>query len=1072
MAKKYVYTEAQNGWRGYFGFEQTIDFVNKKVIINWESGLHLADGTTGFQTSPVTIKGLKFFIKTPAGNGIEPHDENGLNQYTHNVSSEETESEIYYSPFNVEEGSFSIKYDSFYQASFKISFKVDIKNGNNWVECRNKKEGLYDSFILEPGCTEPTSPTFFKVTPKVALGKYIPGAGTTFTFEIRGAKNGVNNNIKEYRVFSQFSYGSAGGISGFTTVIKLNGESNDIKKEVTLSRPFSDLRGSTLRFSVSSVGELSNISSSPYYSSDSFYINRLPDIPAGKNLTILSNETEGHIKVTPGADLDNHSCTVYYSKENETYQQYLSTTKLKPGAYNFKTYDGLEYSNAALGLSVTKNQKPVVSSFGVEMVQQGTSSRLKDADNNAFVYAAKLRIKDIIIEGNWTSLSLGLVPTLTGDDKVINVQKFSSIRQLENFIIAPLNYLNADNDKLTQYKIIIAASNIEDGDPCTVESIELEGVDKKFCLSPIPKGKGYINNNNSNKHYGNEGYFCAETGLTFMYTPDSEYQLDIACNKPFEYGYLAESDAENKNFKVTIISSLSEGTEYQFTPTIYSGINREKGDPIALTAIKYPRVTTAKVDDNIILYPFTDTDGEKFTIRMNDFFQNENEKYGFSAVGENALKEQIIAIFNLGGERFELSSSEIAKEGEIITLSFLPDRIYNALKGVVQAGRYQVSASLRLTNCFGEQDFVGVSPSFMVSYDSPPSIEFTKEHILGSYGTEGQITLYRYKDSPPTESPNIEKPFIEGETLSFTPSISGYTKKIKYIIQISRGDTQIWEDYLRGESSLSEEDPPSRNKPKNYNINVKKVIGEIFDNRKCFFRIIIYYGDNNKMGSPMIGPFSRFRLAQPTFELLSTAVDNKNLAISYHLNDIGLDNIENEDYPLITSDSSLSLLLEELQNQPATSAVTLIGSEDAVNKWKNFINNEFIISTEIEDSPNYETRLCTITCAIALRVGVDNGTTYSIKKETSKTIRYYILQPTVAFRKNRIGINTTLIDNKTDAVMIVRAPSSEVRYIYFLSDDTIPKSSEKSIVSWSGIPCIDLKDKTIKNFLVDGGTWS
>ena len=80
MAKKYVYTEAQNGWRGYFGFEQTIDFVNKKVIINWESGLHLADGTTGPQPSPVTIKGLKFFIKTPAGNGIEPHDKNGLNQ--------------------------------------------------------------------------------------------------------------------------------------------------------------------------------------------------------------------------------------------------------------------------------------------------------------------------------------------------------------------------------------------------------------------------------------------------------------------------------------------------------------------------------------------------------------------------------------------------------------------------------------------------------------------------------------------------------------------------------------------------------------------------------------------------------------------------------------------------------------------------------------------------------------------------------------------------------------------------------------------------------------------------------
>lgn len=1069
MAKKYVYTEAQNGWRGYFGFEQTIDFVNKKVIINWESGLHLADGTTGPQPSPVTIKGLKFFIKTPAGNGIEPHDKNGLNQYTHNVSSEETESEIYYSPFNVGEGSFSIKYDSFYQASFEISFKVDIKNGNNWVECRNKKEGLYDSFILEPGCTEPTSPTFFKVTPSTALGRYIPGVDTTFTFDIRGAKNGVNNNIKEYRVFSRFSYGSTGGVSSFTTVIKPSGEDNNVlEKNIVLPVKLFEWRGATLTFSISSVGKNSNAPSSPYYSSDSFYINRLPDIPTGKNLTILSNETEGHIKVAPGADLDNHSCTVYYNKENETYQQYLSTTKLKPGTYNFKTYDGLEYSDAALGLSITKNQKPVVSSFGVEMIKQGTSSLLKDADSNAFVYAAELKIKGVAVTGNWTSLDLKLVV----DDQKIYVQEFSSIKQLEDFIISPLKYLRANNSNLTQYKIEIAANNIEDGDSHIVESIELNGVNKKFCLSPIPESKGYINNNDSNIHYGNEGYFCAETGLTFIYTYDSEYQLDIACNKPFEYGYFVESDAENKNFKVTIISSLSEGAEYKFTPTIYSGRNRRKGNPITLTAIQYPRVTTAKIDDNIILYPLTDS--TNFTIRMNDFFQNENEKYGFSAVGENTLKKQITARFNLGGKQFELSSSEIKKEGEIIALSFSPDNIYNALKDdVAQAGRYQVSASLCLTNCFGEQDFVGVSPSFIVSYDSPPTIKFTKEHILGSYGTEGQIALYRYKNNPPTEKPSIEKPFIEGETLSFTPLISGYTKKIKYVIQISRGDTQIWEDYLRGESSLSEEDLPSRNKPKNYNINVKKIIGEIFDNRKCFFRIIVYYGDNNdKMESSKIGPFPRFRLTRPTFELLSSSVDGKNLAISYHLNDIGLDNIENEDYPLITSDASLSLLLEELQDQPVPSAVTLIGSEDAINKWKNFINNEFTISTEIEDSPNYETRLCTITCTIFLKIGVDNGTTYSIKKETSKTIRYYILQPTVAFRKNRIGINTTLIDNKTDAVMIVRAPSSEVRYIYFLSDDAVPKSSEKSIVSWSDIPCIDLKDKTIKNFLVDGGTWS
>ena len=1071
MAKKYVYTATQNGWRGYFGFEQTIDFVNKKVVINWESGLHLANGATGTQTTPVVIKGLKFFVKTPTENRIEPHDESSLNHYTYNVSSDEIENEIWYSPFTVGEGTFSIKYDSLYQASLGISLVVFIKSGdNNWVECRNKDQEKYDNFILEPGCTEPTSPTFFKVTPNMALGKYIPGEDTTFTFDIRGAKNGVNNKIKEYRIFSQFSYGSTGGVSGFTIIIKPSGGSPDIlKKDITLPRNLFDRRGATLTFSISSIGELSSSPTSPYYSSDSFYINRLPNTPTGKNLTILSNEDTGHIKVNPGTDLDNHPCTVYYKRKDATiYREYSNNTVLSPGTYDFKTYDGLEYSSTALQLSVTKNKKPVVDSAKVEIVKQGVSSRL--TDGNTYIYAAELKIKNIQITGNWTSLSLKLA-SLSGQE--INVQNFSSIKQLEDFIISPLKYLEAGNDNLTQYEIKIAANNIENGNPYSIQSITLGGVNKKFCLPPIPEYKGHANNNDSNDPIGkNNNYFYVETGLTFTYTYDSEYLLDISCNRPFEYGYLVENDADNKHFRVTIISELNDGTEYKFTPTIYSGINRKEGSPITLTTIKPPLITIARTD-NTIIYPFTDE--ENFIISMNNFFQDEsNERYGFSTE-ESVLKEQqIIGVFNLGGKQFRVSPNKIEKINDTITLTFSPDNIYTALDKVVKAGRYQASATIQLTNYFGAQYFIGVNPSFIVSYDSPPIINFTKEHILGNYKISiGEIALYRYKNSPTTEEPNIEKPFIEGETLSFTPSILGYTEKIKYVIQISRGNPKSWENFLSGEASLTEGNTPDRNVPGDYKIKVEKVVGEIFDNKNCLFKIIVYYGANNdKKESLEIGPFPRFRLTQPTFELLSSSVDGKNLAISYHLDNIGLDNIGNKDYPLVSSDSSLSLLLEELQNQPTTGAVTLIGSDDAINKWTTFINNEFKINTEIEESPNYETRLCTITCTVALEIGVHKGVTYSIKKKTSKTIRYYILQPTIAFRKNRIGINTTLIDNKTDAVMIVRAPSSEVRYIYFVPDDIVPNSSERAIVSWSDIPCIDLKDKTIKNFLIDGGTWS
>lgn len=1069
MAKKYVYTATQNGWRGYFGFEQTVDFVNKKVVINWESGLHLANGTTGAQTSPVVIKGLKFFIKTPTENRIEPHDDSALNQYTNNVSPEGVEKEIWYSPFEVGKGTFSIKYDSLYQASFGISFVVFIKSSdNNWIECRNKNEGKYDNFILEPGRTEPTSPTFFKVTPNRALGRYISGVGTTFTFDIRGAKNGVNNKIKEYRIFSQFSYGSTGGGPGLTIIIKPSGESPDIlKKDITLPRNLFDQRGATLTFSISSIGELSSSPTSPYYSSDSFYINRLPNTPIGRNLIILSNEDTGHIEVNPGTDLDNHSCTVYYKKEDATnYSKYSSNTALLPGAYDFKTYDGLEYSSATLHLLVTKNKKPVVSSIEVEIVKQGVSSRL--TDENAYIYAAELKIKNVQVAGKWTSLSLSLKPT-SSNSQEINVQNFSSIKQLENFIISPLKYLNADNDNLIQYEIKIAANNIENGNPYSIQSITLGGINKKFCLPPIPEYVDYTNNNDGDS-IGNKNYFYVDTGLTFTYTYDSEYLLDISCNKPFEYGYLVESDASKKHFRVTIISELIEGAVYQFTPTIYSGRNRKKGSPITLTTVKSPLITVAR-RNNSIIYPFTDN--EEFIISINNFFQDEsNESYGFPTE-ENVLKEKIIGVFNLGEKRFRLSPNKITKKDDAITLTFSPDNIYTALN-VVKAGRYQASATIQLTNYFGAQYFIGVNPSFIVSYDSPPIINFTKEHILGNYKTPtGEIALYRYKNSPTTEEPNIEKPFIEGEALSFTPSILGYTEKIKYIIQISRGNPKSWENFLSGEASLKEGNIPGRNAPGSYKIKVEKVVGEIFDNKNCLFKIIVYYGDNNdKKESLEIGPFSRFRLTQPTFELLSSSVDGKNLAVSYHLDNIGLDNIGNKDYPLVSSDSSLSLLLEELQNQPTTGAITLIGSDDAINKWTTFINNEFKINTEIEESPNYETRLCTITCTIALEIGVDKGVTYSIKKKTSKTIRYYILQPTVAFRKNRIGINTTLIDNKTDAVMIVRAPSSEVRYIYFVSDDIVPSPSERAIVSWSDIPCIDLKDKTIKNFLVDGGTWS
>ncbi len=1058
-----VYTEQNgSGWCGYVDFTETVDRDNNQSVISWTGGLHNPTISSQHYTE---IKGIKLYIRVLGDvtlNGVRGGSNGtGLTIW---VSPENVQKTVYVggngsNKTPLKSGSFTIGHASDGTASFQVAFVAWIYNGSSgFTEWRNYPAGQYDIRICTTivRYTNPTPPSTFTVEAwngdmKILGGNYIPSL-TKFKFIIEGATGGTNNPISGYQISWTLTYDGPGAFKA-KEIITVSGTTEKIDPPWTLS----NYRGCKISFEVRSIGSQSGYNSSYIASPDWYNINRLPSVPTGSNLIMKHDETSGHINVSPGSDEDSQNYSVYWSSSSDgLYSLYKSEKKFQINTegslqnYYFKTYDGLEYSSSAV-FSIKRNKRAEITCSEMT-IMTGVSGHpnFRSVQNNvSYVYSIQLNGLSSYGE-SYTGIKVELAyqdlsSTIPGNTIEFTTTKivgtFSSIQSLASYIIYPRAYI--EENKFYRLKITPIGTTVEEPVVTTIYCPK-NANGKPFALAPAPVelSPAYYNNFSNSSIGDNPQFFWNE--VRFRYTYDNTYNFSTFCGNE-KLSFVSGSGVENNNtymyFDVSVLSSISSGEQIFKNSLTPIGGGVETSYTYELIEISNISLPVFETNRNIIK-PFTDE--IPFLLDFTKFYgdaANSLQYYGLESL--NTVNTTASFIINNTTYSIPLHSVSIPPDkNDRIEGNFNIQTIYDALKDkIAQSGAYSTYIDIKIENLFKKVSSFRVPFAINISYSEPLEIIFTIDSV--------------------TRTGDSTKPVHEGETLLFSPTIKGYSNTaISYQIQISKDEKKTWTDYLTGQTISAAGAVPSRKKPIVYDISsMKKVVSEITDNNDCYFRIIVT-NNHSSVTSGLAGPFTRYKFIAPRFQLLSATADGSTLYVQYTVTDIGTD-LSSTDYPIDTQNTEL-VLGYDLPSEDETGK-TMILSKPTDFSWNNFVSGSTISQKEISEGA--DSFLCSLTCSIALSGITDTGGN-SIIKTSTQYIRYFILQPTVAYRKNRLGINTTSIDNIPNAVMVVRAPSETVKYIYFLGATDNPTGNE-----WNSVPFIDLENRTINNLIINGGSW-
>lgn len=226
-------------------------------------------------------------------------------------------------------------------------FPATTKNSGTWFGWYSCDKGNpFTINISQIDYTKCTAPTTIWIDNTIT----IPGQHTTLHWS--GARAGTNMSISGYDVFRSTNLSS-----GYTQIGSTTSTSYSVQSPTA--------RGSTYYYKIRTRGSIQSYDSD--LSTEYRYVraNSLPDAPnvSADRTTIPSTGGEVNFTVTAGADNDNQTRTLYYSTSNSSEKQNftspLSVTLSNNITYYFYTYDGIEFSSATL-ISITLNVKPSI----------------------------------------------------------------------------------------------------------------------------------------------------------------------------------------------------------------------------------------------------------------------------------------------------------------------------------------------------------------------------------------------------------------------------------------------------------------------------------------------------------------------------------------------------------------------------------------------------------------------------------------------------------------------------------------------------------------------------------------
>ena len=918
-------------------------------------------------------------------------------------------------------GSCIITHDASGEAGFNVYADVSV---GGW-DCDSSTSFTVPTNIPYTACGAPTT---------VSASGIVTPSGR-FTISWSGATNGVSNNIKSYQVYwYTTSNGTAPSASAYTGTkeVDVTDGATSGSYTVTLSGA---TRGHKVVCGVKALSSIGSSYDSGIKTGGSVTVNSLPAAPSvSVNKTIVpSSNGQVTFTVTAGSDNDtSQTKTLYYSTSasgsKTKFTSPWSPTVSATTTYYFWTHDGLEYSSSSTSKTITKNTKPTVSIKVTGSTLQSTNEK---ASYN-YVIAPSITITSSGGQGSkkysyyidyGTSTSLGSRKTISTSDSS-TTKAISDIR----------TYGLGHESGGVFYKITAKCNDgIEDSSEV---SSGIYYITKTPALEYIYNGSNFTNIS---------GFYSGTKATHFSKLLGFRFQRDEG------YNTLRISGYPNSNSQTTIaLTTNSSYTQGEFTNS--NTLTASQSYTIGLEIGNSSGYFGAKTTQNLIKIGTVNLSNFRFALTNSSFkfFTDINKTYQ-STLGHNFGVAPIANPTNL--KNFGINSSGYfyikidsnnKQTTEIIPsinsstndTTFVFDltskQIIDAIAPIFNISQrnstYSAVLKFIIKNAFGEE----------VSTQQDFKIDFKEAAILREYS----IYPSKYSGYPV----NQWKYLKEEMNLNGTFKVESYNTGVTGQIDIKRGD-EAWQTLANFTFSKTGSDASS-GAPATYVLTDTNIqnIGEIVKPSYQISYRIILNSDSDVSSTQIL--YSNLEVrghTPPIFNILSTEFVNSILKVNYNFLDMGLSTSETN--PSI-KDNKIYLYIKN-NNTPYSSIINTSNYFSNLEKTNQFTNFDF----QSEDS-----LMAILSATTQFSAKTNDGViedymtekTSNIDINTAQYVAIYNVTPTVAYRKNYLGINTLTPESQAKAIVLIGETAGRDT-IYFQSA--------------SGNLC------KIENFCIDGGTW-
>ena len=861
-------------------------------------------------------------------------------------------------------------------------------------------------------CGAPTSVT--------ASGIVTPSG--TFTVSWSGASSGTNNAISGYRVY--YRVGATPTTSSYTGYKDVSSTSTSGSTSFTLN---SANRGSEIICGVITHGTAGSNYYSGIKTGGSIIINSLPSAPSVTvNKTFLtSNENSVTFSdIAAGTDANtSQTKTVWYSTSKDTNKIEITGTSLIQRIdtsiiYYFYTYDGMEYSSAKT-IEIIKNIKPIINSInGVVPTYTfaGEDGKTETQLGYAYIILPTISVNkigtltvfiDMEASNDTTSptnysytetfthelTSYEFTPNNNYNIYTKAIAHFGSATMLNTNIKWRLRFQLSDNN---EHSNIVYYPN--DNKFYTIaHSAELKGVYNQFADSNIQNVlKGQVRKKVRLK-------FDNDTSVPNISVSAKKGNEEV---KPLISTITNSSDNKFKYIDLTLPDQIAGGstinirvlfTDSDSQPTKIS----EYSQSVIETLV--PTLTNFEHNAETI-YPFTSNDNDKFEIKINWPFgssynvldNNTLKNFNCSTQKTDGVHYDAIKLIHVNNENNVFVSKHLDWKKDSDWLVATPSRaaMYgwnNELGYDTYSGIKTYSCQFQITNLFGE--------TFTLNLNKPRYFNFNEK----AQDLMIQSIQWATSNTDSTKWKDFNNDNLAQETMYFKFNLNFklFTKE-EITIQLKRKikdeeSISISKTYSKGELNYANNQKPVSN-------SVSLVYGPVgnisdIEDRVWNFQIISARGtavtDNGKTMKVQ-------RQTAPDINFTSCLVNYNSVKQKYEIS-----------YSFKQTDSGGGSITNYLYDyDKKTNLTAQLSKPSSGQSWSNTVDS---------NATNWEVKSVCVKS-----VSTVNGLIKLEKEYYSNYIIVYKVSPTVAYRKNQLGINT---DSPNSEYIIDIRPTSGYKKI-------------------------------------------